>query len=99
MMISFAPLSICIDLTDEQVSSLVIESPSLLYEFVSDMDRQLNRLFVMVNLRSYLGNKDTELFFQSVLFHKIKLLCIEGCSRVLLSNEKRVLIDEDQCVI
>lgn len=222
MKIAFAPLNICMELTEKQVTSLVIESPSLLYEMVLDIDRQIHgfsgmvifsennipisvekdivlitqmipfeintkqllnaiysrmkkkameetmflkthelvravdeylaelterfdddlewesiqdltmllkmtgmrladegndlqtklldymlayreyigdRLFVTVNLRSYLGNRDMELFFQSVLLHKLSLFCIESSSRVVLSNENRVLIDEDQCVI
>jgi len=57
------------------------------------------RLFITVNLRSYLTDRETEGLFQSLLLKKIKLLCIESADHTRLSTEEVIIIDKDMCVI
>lgn len=57
------------------------------------------RLFITVNLRSYLTDRETEDLFQSLLLKKIKLLCIESADHTRLSTEEVIIIDKDMCVI
>lgn len=57
------------------------------------------RLFVTVNLRSYLGNQETQALFRSVLLHKMQLLCIENKAYAPLPEMHTVIVDEDYCVI
>ena len=65
----------------------------LIREFVGD------KLFVTVNFRSWFDDDSTELFMKTVLEHKYKLLMLESSERKRLSSEKRIIIDEDMCVI
>lgn len=71
----------------------------LLDYFMSAEQYKGKRLFVTVNLRSYIDDAQAELFFQSVMMRKIKLLCIENCVHKKLNGEKRIIIDNDLCVI
>ena len=57
------------------------------------------RLFITVNLRSYLGAQETSALFRSTILQKLSMFCIENREYPRLSQEKRIVIDEDACVI
>lgn len=57
------------------------------------------KLFVTVNLRSYIDDETAKLFFQSVIMRKTHLLCIENFAYEKLTEEKRTIIDNDLCII
>lgn len=57
------------------------------------------QLFITVNLRSYLGRKEAEGLFHSIILHKIVLLCIENREYPRIEKEQRIIIDEDLCII
>lgn len=57
------------------------------------------KLFVTVNLRSYISDEKASQFFKELLLRKISILCIESCERKKLPQEKRMIIDKDCCVI
>ncbi len=58
-----------------------------------------NKLFIFVNLRSYMLDKEAEAFFQEISKRKIQTLFIEGSEHPLLNFEDRHIIDEDCCLI
>ena len=64
-------------------------------ELMRELDR--DRLFIMINMRSYFSNEEMERFVESVCLHDFKLLLIESTSRSILNNTKRYTIDEDLC--
>lgn len=85
-------------------------APSILDEYQSLAEKLLDyfamitefigeKLFITVNLRSYLSDAETELFMQSVRAHGYHLVMIESAERVKLSSEKRLIIDQDLCEI
>ena len=57
------------------------------------------KLFITVNLRSYLTKNQIEKLFESVLLKKINLICIESAEHERLKNEDVIIIDKDMCVI
>ncbi|MBR4023616.1 MAG: type II-A CRISPR-associated protein Csn2 [Ruminococcus sp.] len=57
------------------------------------------KLFITVNLRSYLTKDQIEKLFESVLLKKINLICIESAEHERLKNEDVIIIDKDMCVI
>ena len=57
------------------------------------------RLFITVNLRSYLGQKEAEAFFHSIVLHKLSVLCIENREYPRVRDEKCIIVDQDFCVI
>ena len=66
-------------------------------ELVREYDR--DKLFVFLNLRSFFEDKEVELFCDSVLAHKFRVLLIEDHERPKLSCEKRRILDADLCEI
>jgi len=64
-------------------------------ELVRELDR--DRLFIMVNMRSYFSDEDMGIFTESVSLHDFKVLLLESISLPSLPYTKRYTIDEDLC--
>ena len=64
-------------------------------ELVRELDR--DRLFVMVNMRSYFDDCDMEKFAESVCLHDFKVLLLENCSFQKLKHTRRYTVDSDLC--
>lgn len=67
------------------------------FELVTEFDRK--KLFFTVNLRSYVNDKEIELFIETVLQHGYNLLMIESGEHPLLTSEQRYIIDSALCEI
>lgn len=57
------------------------------------------RVFFIVNLRSYINDSEAEMLFKEILLRKITLICIESTEHSKLSIEQRVIIDKEMCII
>lgn len=66
-------------------------------ELVTEYDCE--RLFFLVNIRSYIADDEMELFAQTIISHGYQVLDIESCNHTPLINELRVTIDADMCEI
>ena len=75
---------------DEPVGQ-VIEYMELVRALLGD------RLFVAVNMRSWFGDKEMELFVKDVIAKKLYLLLVENCDRPRLPGEMRWTVDKDLC--
>ena len=64
-------------------------------ELVRELDRE--RLFIMINMRTYFSDEDMERFVESVCLHDFKVLLLESSSSVKLKNTKRFTVDDDMC--
>jgi len=64
-------------------------------ETIRELDR--DRIFVMVNMRTYFSDEEMECFIESVCLHDFKLLLIESVSFAKLQNTLRYTVDEDLC--
>jgi len=74
--------------------------PEKLLEYmISTNEFKGERIFITVNLRSYLTDKETEELFRSLLLKKIRLMCIESSEFPRLKMEEVIIIDKDMCVI
>jgi len=58
-----------------------------------------DKIFVLINMRSYYPDDRMQLFIDSACDSAIKLLLIESTERSLLSGENRCIIDSDLCEI
>lgn len=67
------------------------------FELVQEYDAR--KLFILVNVRSYISDDEMELFLESVLAREIQILMLEGSEHSLLRKEKRHIVDADMCVI
>ena len=64
-------------------------------ELVRELDR--DRLFVMINIRTYFSDDEMENFVESVCLHEFKVLLIESSAQRKLKNTIRYTVDEDLC--
>lgn len=66
-------------------------------ELVRTYDR--DKLFIFVNLRSYLTDEETEIFVKDVIARGMQILLIECMERSRLDCEFRYIVDRDLCLI
>ena len=71
----------------------IIDYFELVTEFIGP------KMFVTVNLRCYISDKDAELFIKTAISHGYHLLMIESFEHERLSCEKRLVADSDLCLI
>ncbi len=72
----------------------------LLTDYVSMMVELANiKLFVFVNLRSFVSDADIERFHYNLDNHQIDVLLLEGSSRGALDHVSRLVVDRDLCEI
>ena len=90
-LIKASGVEICDDY--DSLGEKIIDYFGLIHEFIG------KKLFVTVNLRSYISDRETELFMQTVLDHEFNILMIENCEHKRLSQEKRMIVDADLCLI
>ena len=64
-------------------------------ELVREFDRE--KLFVMVNMRSFFADHEMQLFIDTVLAHGLRILLVDGSEKTRLPAEKRLVIDNDLC--
>lgn len=64
-------------------------------ELVRELDR--DKLFVMVNMRSYFSDEEMEYFTESVCLHDFKVLLLENYASSPLNHTRRFVIDADLC--
>lgn len=67
------------------------------FELVHEYDSK--KIFVLVNLRSYMTDDDMEKFLEGVITRQIQILMLETAERNLLNLEKRYIVDKDLCVL
>ena len=79
----------------EEENKSTLEKVFSYMEMVRELDRE--RLFIMVNMRSYFSDGEMEIFIESVCLHDFKLLLIENISQNRLKNTERYTVDEDLC--
>ncbi len=57
------------------------------------------KLFVFVNLRSYISDREAQLFLDTVRQHKYHIILVESHESIKLKGEKRYIIDAAYCEI
>lgn len=62
---------------------------------VRELDR--DRLFVMVNMRTYFSDDDMACFVESACLHDFKVLLLESVAFPKLKNTQRYTVDADLC--
>lgn len=64
-------------------------------ELVRELDR--DKLFIMVNMRSYFSDEEMEKFMESVCLHDFKVLLLENIASPKLKHTNRFVVDVDLC--
>ena len=87
-----------------------IAAPKLIDDYETDLEKIIaymelirelmgERLFVMVGMKYYFTAQEMQLFIDTVVLHRYKVLLLESYESDILVNEKRMLLDNDICVI
>lgn len=79
----------------ETEDGCVLESIFSYMEFVRELDR--DKLFIMVNMRTYFSDEEMDRFIESVCLHDYKVILLESSSFSMLRRTKRYTIDRDLC--
>ena len=67
------------------------------FELVEKYDRK--KLFIIYGMRSFVADKEMELFLETVLQHGYNVLMIESGERDRLPSESRYIVDSSLCEI
>lgn len=57
------------------------------------------KLFIFVNIKSYLNSEDISMLYDYISYQKLKVLFIERCDSSTLERENITIVDEDLCEI
>ena len=78
---------------------IVSESSYPLEQLIDYMDlvREIDKdkLFLLVNLRSYFDDSETEALFRTILDHEFHVILIDSYAGEILPCEKRRTVDDD----
>ena len=67
------------------------------FELVQEYDGK--KLFILVNLRSYLSDAEMNLFLQNIIERDIQILILESSEHPILEWECRHIVDADFCIL
>lgn len=86
-------IGISISLESDDLTEILYSYMQLVRQFIGD------KLFVFVNLQSFVSHKHFQEFVQTILGHGYQVLFMENKEYDRLAGENRLLIDEDLCEI
>ena len=66
-------------------------------ELVREYDSE--KMFITLNLRSYISDDEMNKFVNDVVARGYKLLMVENSEYPIIEHEKRYIIDADKCII
>ena len=66
-------------------------------ELVREYDSE--RIFITLNLWSYISDNEMNKFVNDVVVRGYKLLMLENTEYPIIEHEKRYIIDADKCII
>lgn len=66
-------------------------------ELVREYDSE--KMFITLNLRSYISDDEMNKFVNDVVVRGYKLLMLENTEYPIIDHEKRYIIDADKCII
>lgn len=67
------------------------------FELVQEYDGK--KIFILVNLRSYLSDAEMNLFLQNIVERDIQILILESSEHPILEWECRHIVDADFCIL
>ena len=94
-------ISANLKLLDLHIDSEVMTLPERMLEYMKLCRRFFGKkLFVFLNLKSFLSDRELELFYGTVMYEKFDILLVEGTQRGKTCSCERVyIIDSDLCEI
>lgn len=66
-------------------------------ELVNEFDK--SKLFILVNVRSYMDDNELDKFVETIIRHEYKVLLLESKENIAIKGLKRYIVDKDLCEI
>ncbi len=86
-------VGICVDDDYDNLGEQLLDY----FELVQEYDGK--KLFILVNLRSYLSDAEMNLFLQNIIERDIQILILESSEHPILECECRHIVDADFCIL
>ena len=86
-------VGICVDDDYDNLGEQLLDY----FELVQEYDGK--KLFILVNLRSYLLDAEMNLFLQNIVERDIQILILESSEHPILEWECRHIVDADFCIL
>ena len=86
-----------VGMTFEEAYDSLAEKIIDYFELVLEYDRQ--KLFILLNLRSFIDDEEATRFFDTILRQQYHVLLIESCEHTHLPTENCLIVDRDLCEI
>ena len=86
-------VGICVDDDYDNLGEQLLDY----FELVQEYDGK--KLFILVNLRSYLSDAEMNLFLQNIVERDIQILILESSEHPILEWECRHIVDADFCIL
>lgn len=86
-------MGITVHIDSEELTEVLYTYMQIFRQFVGD------RLFVFVNMRSYVSDIQFDEFIKTIINHGYQAVFLENKEYSTLENERRLIIDEDLCEI
>lgn len=86
-------MGITVHIDSEELTEVLYTYMQIFRQFVGD------RLFVFVNMRSYVSDIQFDEFIKTIINHGYQAIFLENKEYPTLENERRLIIDEDLCEI
>ena len=86
-------VGICVDDDYDNLGEQLLDY----FELVQEYDGK--KLFILVNLRSYLLDAEMNLFLQNIIERDIQILILESSEHPILEWECRHIVDADFCIL
>lgn len=93
--LTIAPVIKALSPEVEESAKKTIEKIFAYMETVRELDR--DKLFIMVNMRTYFTDEEMEIFAESICLHGFKVLLLEAFAYPKLKYANRFVIDSDLC--
>lgn len=86
-------IGITVHIDSEELTEVLYTYMQIFRQFVDD------RLFVFINMRSYVSDIQFDEFIKTIINHGYQAIFLENKEYPTLENERRLIIDEDLCEI
>ena len=86
-------IGITVHIDSEELTEVLYTYMQIFRQFVGD------RLFVFINMRSYVSDIQFDEFIKTIINHGYQAIFLENKEYPTLENERRLIIDEDLCEI
>ena len=81
----------------EDENSCFVEKISNYIKICNEL--QGEKIYIFINLKSFLSIEQMNSLYKNALYNKYNIVLFENIDRISMSNERKIIIDKDGCII